>query len=196
MAFESNTARSAVGYIALATRGARSSIDVLNCLCLDVAIGYNGGRQMLMRVIATIEAPRDDGRENELTLCVPTAPLAEAFSQPHRASYSQTQHQRQKSHDHDPFAVLSQLERKIHSPDAEKRLNMDITRYIITHRDSALLVGDYKTYHQQLSRQLASCQKKLGRATPKNAKFSQKAPVTAEDIGGNHEQASQSSDRE
>jgi signal recognition particle subunit SRP68 len=62
---------------------------------------------------------------------------------------------------------------------------MDITSFVVSHRDNALLIGDYKTYHAQLSRQLASARKKLGRATPKNGKYSKKAPVTAEDIAGN-----------
>lgn len=64
---------------------------------------------------------------------------------------------------------------------------MDITKFIVTHRDDALLIGDYHTYHHQLSRQLASIRKKLGRATPKNAKYTDKKPVTAEDIGRSHE---------
>ena len=64
---------------------------------------------------------------------------------------------------------------------------MNITKFVVSHRDNALLIGDYKTYHHQLTKQLASLRKKLGRATPKNAKFSKKAPVTAEDIGRNDE---------
>jgi signal recognition particle subunit SRP68 len=64
---------------------------------------------------------------------------------------------------------------------------MDITKFVVTHRDDALLIGDYNTYHHQLSRQLASIRKKLGRATPKNGKYNDKKPVTAEDIGKNHE---------
>jgi signal recognition particle subunit SRP68 len=64
---------------------------------------------------------------------------------------------------------------------------MDITDFVVSHRDNALLIGDYRSYHAQLSRQLAACRKKLGRATKKNAKFEAKAPITAGDIGGNHE---------
>jgi signal recognition particle subunit SRP68 len=66
---------------------------------------------------------------------------------------------------------------------------MNITTFVVTHRDNALLIGDYKTYHHQLTKQLASLRKKLGRATPKNAKFSKKAAITAEDIGRNNEYA-------
>jgi len=64
---------------------------------------------------------------------------------------------------------------------------MDITKFVVSHRDNALLVGDYKTYHHQLNKQLASLRKRLGLATAKNAKFSKKRDVTAEDIGRNHE---------
>jgi len=63
---------------------------------------------------------------------------------------------------------------------------MDITNYIVSNRDRALQLGDYNTYRSQLSRQLLSVRKKLGRTTPKNAKYAPKAPVTVEDIGKNH----------
>ncbi|OCK82371.1 hypothetical protein K432DRAFT_391323 [Lepidopterella palustris CBS 459.81] len=64
---------------------------------------------------------------------------------------------------------------------------MDITSFVVTHRDSALLVGDYSTYRAQLSRRLLTVRKKLGRSTPKNAKYTPKAPITAAHIGQNHE---------
>jgi signal recognition particle subunit SRP68 len=64
---------------------------------------------------------------------------------------------------------------------------MNITNFVVSHRDNALLIGDYKTYHHQLTKQLASLRKRLGRATSKNAKFSKKAAVTAEDVGRNKE---------
>ncbi|KAF2420544.1 hypothetical protein EJ08DRAFT_26691 [Tothia fuscella] len=62
-------------------------------------------------------------------------------------------------------------------------MTMDITSFIITRRDAALLIGDYKSYHGQLSRQLASVKKKLGLAIKKNAKFSKQKEITAEDVG-------------
>lgn len=62
---------------------------------------------------------------------------------------------------------------------------MDITQFVATHRE-ALLLGDYNSYRAQLSRQLLSTRKRLGRATAKKEKFAVK-PVTAEDIGSNHE---------
>lgn len=54
-------------------------------------------------------------------------------------------------------------------------------------REDALLVGDYSTYRASLSRRLHAAQKKLGRATKKNAKFTEKSVVTAEDIGSDRE---------
>ncbi|KAK8217284.1 signal recognition particle subunit srp68 [Zalaria obscura] len=66
---------------------------------------------------------------------------------------------------------------------------MDITQFAVGGRDSALLIGDYNAYRSQLSRQLLAVRKRLGRATPKNAKFAQKAPVTAENVAQNREYA-------
>lgn len=64
---------------------------------------------------------------------------------------------------------------------------MDITNFIFHDRDAALTIGNYNTYRIQLSRKLSALRKKLGRSTPKNAKFDGKAIITAEDIGTNHE---------
>jgi hypothetical protein len=66
---------------------------------------------------------------------------------------------------------------------------MDITKYIADYREAAFLVGDYSTYRGQLSRRLRIVRKKLGRATAKNAKYTAKTPVTAEEIGQNVEYA-------
>jgi signal recognition particle subunit SRP68 len=66
---------------------------------------------------------------------------------------------------------------------------MDITKFVSEFRESAFLLGDYSTYRAQVSRRLRIVQKKLGRATPKNAKYAAKAPVTAEDVGKNIEYA-------
>jgi len=68
-------------------------------------------------------------------------------------------------------------------------LAMDITKFVSEFRESAFLLGDYSTYHTQLSRRLRIVEKKLGRATPKNAKYAAKAPITAEDIAKNNEYA-------
>lgn len=64
---------------------------------------------------------------------------------------------------------------------------MDITKYVVEYREAAFLLGDYSTYRAQLTRRLRIVQKKLGRSTPKNAKYAAKAPVTAEDIAKNIE---------
>ena len=62
---------------------------------------------------------------------------------------------------------------------------MDITAFVASRRE-ALLIGDYNTYRAQLSRQLNSIRKRLGRATPKREKYSKKT-IFATDIGSNHE---------
>ncbi|KAF1811632.1 hypothetical protein P152DRAFT_507864 [Eremomyces bilateralis CBS 781.70] len=65
---------------------------------------------------------------------------------------------------------------------------MDITHSILSNRESALLTGDYGTYHAQLSRQLRSVRKRVGWTTSsKNTKYVQRPDITAEDIGGNKE---------
>jgi signal recognition particle subunit SRP68 len=63
--------------------------------------------------------------------------------------------------------------------------DMDITGFVSRHRET-LLIADYNTYRSQLSRQILSVRKRLGRATPRREKFAAK-PVTAQDIGVNHE---------
>lgn len=67
---------------------------------------------------------------------------------------------------------------------------MDITSFVAGFRESAFLLGDHDAYHGQVSRRLRIVQKKLGRATPKNARYTAKAPVTAEDIAKDKEYAS------
>ncbi|EKG14014.1 hypothetical protein MPH_08756 [Macrophomina phaseolina MS6] len=64
---------------------------------------------------------------------------------------------------------------------------MDITAFIVAQRDEALLLGDYNTYRQTCSRRILTLRKRTGRATPKNAKFTPKAPVTAADIASSHD---------
>ena len=64
---------------------------------------------------------------------------------------------------------------------------MDITNFIITRRNHALLVGDYGLYRTQLSRRLLTVRRKLGRTSPKGRKYTPKAPITAEDISSNDE---------
>lgn len=69
----------------------------------------------------------------------------------------------------------------------ELTVKMDITKFIVELREAAFLLGDHGTYREQLSRRLRTVRKKLGRATAKNAKYSAKPPVTAEEIGRNTE---------
>jgi signal recognition particle subunit SRP68 len=64
---------------------------------------------------------------------------------------------------------------------------MDITQFVYSGRETALQLGGYGTYKAQLGRRLASLRRRLGRSTPKNAKYATKPEVTAEDIGGNPE---------
>jgi hypothetical protein len=64
---------------------------------------------------------------------------------------------------------------------------MDITKFVTGYREAAFLIGDYNTYRDQLARRLRIVNKKLGRATPKNAKYAAKAAVTTEDIKQNSE---------
>lgn len=62
---------------------------------------------------------------------------------------------------------------------------MDVTHFVASHRE-ALLIGDYNAYRAQLSRQILATRRRLGRTTNKREKFAVK-PVTAEDVGSNHE---------
>ncbi len=66
---------------------------------------------------------------------------------------------------------------------------MDITNFIVSQREKALLIGDYGSYRKQLSRRLLVVRRKLNHTSPKGRKYAAKAPVTAEDIGNNHEYA-------
>lgn len=66
---------------------------------------------------------------------------------------------------------------------------MDITAFIVSRREKALLVGDHGLYRKQLSRRLSVVRKKLHFTSIKGKKQSSKASVTAEDIGTNHEYA-------
>lgn len=66
---------------------------------------------------------------------------------------------------------------------------MDITKFVVSSREKALLYGDYATYRSQLSGKLLKCRKKLNIATKNRGKFHPKAPVTPEQIAENHEYA-------
>ena len=64
---------------------------------------------------------------------------------------------------------------------------MDITSFVVSQREKALLVGDYGSYRKQLSRRLLVVRRKLNYTSTKGRKYAAKAPVTAEDIADKHE---------
>lgn len=66
---------------------------------------------------------------------------------------------------------------------------MDITNFVVSARNQALLYGDYTTYHKQLVKKLHKCRKRLNIATKNRGKFTKKDPITAEDLSENHEYA-------
>ncbi|KAH9887752.1 hypothetical protein F4778DRAFT_786127 [Xylariomycetidae sp. FL2044] len=64
---------------------------------------------------------------------------------------------------------------------------MDITNFVVSTRNQALLYGDYNTYHQLSAKKLHNCRKKLHIATKSRGKFSKKGPVTAAQISESHD---------
>lgn len=66
---------------------------------------------------------------------------------------------------------------------------MDITSFIVTQRNKAVLAGDYGSYHRQLSRRLLVVRKKLNykSSTSKGGKYTSKPPITAQNISSNPE---------
>ena len=64
---------------------------------------------------------------------------------------------------------------------------MEITSFVVSGRDKAKLYGDYGTYRTQLSNRIHNLRRKLGVATKPRAKYTTKAPITAEDVARNNE---------
>ena len=64
---------------------------------------------------------------------------------------------------------------------------MDITKFVVSSREKALLYGDYATYRSQLAGKLLNCRKKLNIVTKSRGKFNPKIQVTAAQIAENHE---------
>lgn len=64
---------------------------------------------------------------------------------------------------------------------------MDLTDFIVSQRQKALLVGDYGSYRKQLSRRLFVVRRKLNYTSMKGRKYAAKTPVSADDIARNHE---------
>lgn len=67
---------------------------------------------------------------------------------------------------------------------------MDITTFVYRNREQALALGDYASYRAQLSRQVVALRRKLKITTPKNHKYSKKAPLTAEQVAKDKQYAS------
>ncbi|KAK4204974.1 hypothetical protein QBC40DRAFT_272097 [Triangularia verruculosa] len=63
---------------------------------------------------------------------------------------------------------------------------MDITKFVVSHRESALLYGDYSTYQRQLSKKLLNCRKKLNIATKKRGTFQTRNQLYAEQVAEDH----------
>lgn len=64
---------------------------------------------------------------------------------------------------------------------------MEVTKFVVSGRDKAKLYGNYATYRTQLSNRIHNLRKKLGVATKPRAKYTSKAPLTAEDVARNQE---------
>ncbi len=67
---------------------------------------------------------------------------------------------------------------------------MDLTDFIVSQRQKALLVGDYGSYRKQLSRRLLVVRRKLNYTSMKGRKYAAQTPVSADDIARNHESVS------
>lgn len=66
---------------------------------------------------------------------------------------------------------------------------MDITGFVVSSRNQALLYGDASTYHRQLSKRLLTCRKKLNISIKNRGKFTKKGDprdITSEQIAENH----------
>ncbi|KAI9683387.1 MAG: hypothetical protein M1829_005459 [Trizodia sp. TS-e1964] len=64
---------------------------------------------------------------------------------------------------------------------------MDITNFIVSNRENALVLGGYNSYRAQLSRRLATLRKKLGKSSSKGKIPSIISSITENDINQNHE---------
>ena len=64
---------------------------------------------------------------------------------------------------------------------------MEVTKFVVSGRDKTKLYGESATYRTQLSNRIHTLRKKLGITTKPRAKYTTKPPITAEDIGRNHE---------
>lgn len=90
-------------------------------------------------------------------------------------------------HQLDPTMSREQLTAPHVHPNFTQVNEMEITSFVVSGRVKAKDFGDYGTYRTQLSNRIHNLRTKLGIATKVRAKYSSKAPITAEDIAGNHE---------
>ncbi|KAI0186027.1 signal recognition particle protein [Xylaria flabelliformis] len=63
---------------------------------------------------------------------------------------------------------------------------MDITNFVVSARNQALLYGDYTTYHRLLAKKLHASRRRLNIATKNRSKFVKRDLVTAQQIAENH----------
>ena len=63
---------------------------------------------------------------------------------------------------------------------------MDITKFVVSSREQALLYGDYATYRTQLAKRLLSCRKKLQIVVKNRGKYNAKLQITPEQVAENH----------
>ena len=66
-------------------------------------------------------------------------------------------------------------------------MDINITNFIITQREKALLIGDYASYRKQLSRRLLVVRKKLHYTSAKGKKYTARPAVTSDHVSKNHE---------
>ncbi|KAK5944258.1 signal recognition particle subunit srp68 [Knufia obscura] len=64
---------------------------------------------------------------------------------------------------------------------------MNITRSVVSERDRALIGGGYSNYHIRATRRIHTIRKRLGATTPKGRKYTQRSPVTVQDVAKNTE---------
>ncbi|KAI0521447.1 Cupredoxin [Xylaria bambusicola] len=63
---------------------------------------------------------------------------------------------------------------------------MDITSFVVSARNQALLYGDYATYHKLVVKKLHTLRKKLGIVNKNRSKFTKTGPVSPDQIAENH----------
>jgi signal recognition particle subunit SRP68 len=64
---------------------------------------------------------------------------------------------------------------------------MEITKSVLSARETAFLYGDYSSYRSQLSTKLYNCRKRLNIASKNRGKYQAKQPVTAAQVAENNE---------